>query len=117
MKRRIDTLALNGLETAKAAEGPGTVAQARELQNELDAGVATSVTSLDRCIAIMPWDWRPRMLKNEILLTFDKFAEAEQNARQALEIEPDNPNYLRMLAQVQNFRRMNGEDTARVDSQ
>ncbi|MBN2189397.1 MAG: DUF2723 domain-containing protein [Chitinispirillaceae bacterium] len=55
---------------------------------------------LDRCVAIIPSDWRPRALRHEMLVTHGRLEEAEGKMRQALAIEPGNADYLRMLAQA-----------------
>jgi hypothetical protein len=55
---------------------------------------------LDQCVAMMPWDWRPRMLRHETLMGHGRAADAETKMREALTIEPDNAEYLKMLAQA-----------------
>jgi len=73
----------------------------RQFEQRLDA----SMNSIDRCMAMMPWDWRPRMLKHEILMGLGRADDAERNARAALETDPENQQYIRMLAQAQDLRR------------
>ncbi|MBN2037453.1 MAG: DUF2723 domain-containing protein [Chitinispirillaceae bacterium] len=58
------------------------------------------VDKLNQCISLIPWDWRPRALLHELLVGHDRAAEAEKKMREALRIEPDNPDYLRMLVQA-----------------
>jgi predicted Zn-dependent protease len=48
----------------------------------------------------MPWDWRPRMLRHEMLMDNDRIEEAEQRVKEALLVEPDKIEYLKMHAQV-----------------
>jgi predicted Zn-dependent protease len=48
----------------------------------------------------VPWDWRPRALLHESLLIDNQLAEAENRMREALRVQPDNTQYLRMMAQV-----------------
>lgn len=58
------------------------------------------LNKLNQCVAMMPWDWRPRMLRHETLMGHGKPLEAEEKMREALEIEPGNTEYLRMFAQA-----------------
>jgi len=58
------------------------------------------LTKLDQCVGIMPWDWRPRVLRHEMLLTHGKHEEAEVKMREALKIEPNNAEYQKMLVQT-----------------
>ena len=59
-----------------------------------------AVGKLTQCVGLMPSDWRPRALLHEILVSAGRLPEAEMRMRQALAIEPDNTEYLRLLAQV-----------------
>jgi tetratricopeptide (TPR) repeat protein len=67
----------------------------REYEQKLDLVVA----KMDQCVALMPGDWRPRMLRQEFLANHGRAAEAEKRAREALLIDPDNIEYVKMLAQ------------------
>jgi tetratricopeptide (TPR) repeat protein len=58
------------------------------------------VTKLDQCDKIMPWDWRPKALRHEILISNDRVEEAEKKIREALVTEPENEQYLKMLVQA-----------------
>jgi hypothetical protein len=58
------------------------------------------LSRLDRCVAIIPWDWRPRALRSEMLVSHGRPGDAEAKMRQALAIEPGNIDYLRLLAQA-----------------
>jgi predicted Zn-dependent protease len=58
------------------------------------------LSKLDQCIALIPWDWRPRALRHDMLVTHGRVAEAETKIREALKIEPEKADYLRMLAQT-----------------
>ncbi|HUI93236.1 MAG TPA: DUF2723 domain-containing protein [Chitinivibrionales bacterium] len=62
--------------------------------------VDLAVSTMDRCVAMMPWDWRPRMLRHEFLTDHNRAAEAEKRAREALSIDSGNIEYVKMLAQA-----------------
>jgi tetratricopeptide (TPR) repeat protein len=59
-----------------------------------------AVSKMDQCVALMPGDWRPRMLRQEFLANHNRAAEAERRAREALSIDPENIEYVKMLAQA-----------------
>jgi hypothetical protein len=69
-------------------------------QKEYDRVLGAVIGTMDQCIALMPQDWRPRMLRQEFLVNHSRFAEAESRAREALAIDPENLEYLKMLAQA-----------------
>jgi len=71
----------------------------KEYQEQLDF----VVNKMDQCVAIMPWDWRPRMLRHEFLINHNRAKEAEQRAREALKIDSDNMEYVKMLAQALEY--------------
>lgn len=78
-------------------DSAGALAREQKFYNDT---VSLVLKKLNQCISLIPWDWRPRALRNELLVADDRFAEAEKTMREALKIEPANPQYLRMLAQV-----------------
>jgi Flp pilus assembly protein TadD len=59
-----------------------------------------AVNELDRCVALMPWDWRPRALRHEFLIRHGRADEAVGRMREALIIDSANVEYKRMLAQA-----------------
>jgi hypothetical protein len=65
-----------------------------------DDTLSMVLNKLDQCVSMMPWDWRPRMLRHETLLGHGRAVEAEAKMREALTIEPENSEYLKMLAQA-----------------
>jgi tetratricopeptide (TPR) repeat protein len=71
-----------------------------EKKREYADTLAIVLSKLDQCVAMIPWDWRPRVLRHELLVAHGRAAEAEKKIREALKIEPENPDYLRMLLQV-----------------
>jgi tetratricopeptide (TPR) repeat protein len=62
--------------------------------------VDLAIGKLDQCVGLMPWDWRPRMLRHEMLIDADRTYEAEKRVKEALRIEPDKVEYLKMYAMV-----------------
>jgi hypothetical protein len=69
-------------------------------KQQLDSDVTTAVNLLDKCVDVVPWDQRSRMLRQEFLLNYGRTAMAEQRIKEALLVEPDNPEYIKMAAQV-----------------
>jgi hypothetical protein len=74
--------------------------QLANVKKAYDDSLPMVLDKLNQCVAMMPWDWRPRMLRNELLLEHGRPAEAEAKMREALTIEPDNEEYLKMLVQA-----------------
>jgi hypothetical protein len=58
-----------------------------------------AIGKLDQCVSLMPWDWRPRALRQEMLMANDLVDIANTRADEALRIEPNNVEYLKMKAQ------------------
>jgi hypothetical protein len=58
------------------------------------------VRELNKCVTIVPWDWRPRALLQEFLVNHNRLAEAEKSAREAIASDPTNVEFIRMYAQV-----------------
>jgi hypothetical protein len=81
---------------ASAVPPAGLEEQKRAYTDTLDM----VLSKLDQCVALIPWDWRPRALRHEILVTHGRVAEAETKIREALKIEPKNDDYLRLLTQA-----------------
>lgn len=75
-------------------------AELQQARTQYTSDVDMVVEKLDECVALMPWDWRPRTLRHEVLLTHGRAEEAVQRAREALEINPDWVDYKKMLAQA-----------------
>jgi hypothetical protein len=88
-----------GLEKT-AAGRPGPAAVLAEERKRYGDTLAIVLGGLERCISLVPWDWRPRALLHESLLIDNQLAEAENRMREALRVQPDNTQYLRMMAQV-----------------
>ncbi|MGD9201638.1 MAG: hypothetical protein PVI26_08760, partial [Chitinispirillia bacterium] len=62
------------------------------------------INKLDQCVGLMPWDWRPRMIRQELLMTHDRLDLAFERIQEALLIEPENMDYLKMKAQLHEMR-------------
>jgi tetratricopeptide (TPR) repeat protein len=58
------------------------------------------IRELNKCVSIVPWDWRPRALLQEFLVNHNRLAEAEKSAREAIASDPTNVEFTRMYAQV-----------------
>ena len=76
------------------------VALLHQKQDEYTGKVNMVINKMTQCVNLMPWDWRPRAMRQELLISFERYADAENAARQALLVEPENVEYSRMLAQA-----------------
>jgi Flp pilus assembly protein TadD len=81
--------------------------QSKEAQYKKQVDIA--VNAMDRCVSIMPTDWRPRMLRQEFLMNHDRFDEAEKRAREALGVDPENTEYMKMLTQTLEMKGQHAE--------
>jgi|WetSurMetagenome_2_1015567.scaffolds.fasta_scaffold00149_27 tetratricopeptide (TPR) repeat protein len=70
------------------------------LRKEYDGKLDLVIAELGKCIGYIPWDWRPRALLQEFLINHGRYVEAEKAAREALTVDPQNPEYMRMLSQA-----------------
>jgi tetratricopeptide (TPR) repeat protein len=69
-------------------------------QKAYEGSLNIVITELNKCVAIVPWDWRPRALLQEFLVNHNRLAEAEKSARDAIASDPSNTEFVRMFAQV-----------------
>lgn len=58
------------------------------------------LAKLDQCVAFMPSDWRPRVLRHELLMSHNMTAKAEETMKQALMLDPANEDYMKYLVQA-----------------
>lgn len=94
LKRQIELL------EKTADQNPEVQAQLASVRSEYDEKLDLAVTKMDQCIGLMPYEWRWRALRQEMLMTHGLFDQAEKRAREALKIEPENPEYLKALGQA-----------------
>ncbi|MBD3314895.1 MAG: DUF2723 domain-containing protein, partial [Chitinivibrionales bacterium] len=78
----------------------GVDAELAALRTRYETRLNTVINKLDQCVSLMPWDWRPRMLRQEILLANERYDLALKRIREARRIEPDKVEYLQMEAQL-----------------
>jgi tetratricopeptide (TPR) repeat protein len=90
--------ALGKLPADKDTAGTKVGALLSQKKSDLDARLDLVISKLDQCVGLMPWDWRPRALRNEFLVGFKRAEEAERRMREALNVEPGNVEYLKMLS-------------------
>ncbi len=95
LKQRIEALEQGAGETNQEASAE-LAATRKEYQEKLDLAIG----KMDQCISLMPYEWRWRMLRQEMLMAHGLYDQAENRAREALEIEPNNPEYLKSLGQA-----------------
>jgi tetratricopeptide (TPR) repeat protein len=101
-------------DTGKVVK-PGTIPKAERVallqskEAEYAKKVDRAVTTMDQCVSIMPTDWRPRMLRQEFLMNHDRLEEAEKRAREAIKVDPDNTEYMKMLTQTLEMKGKHAE--------
>jgi tetratricopeptide (TPR) repeat protein len=83
-----------------AADSVPAVADVEQLRKQYVETLDLAIGKLDQCVALMPWDWRPRALRHRVLISHDRAEEAERRMREALLIEPSNNDYKKMLVQT-----------------
>ncbi len=88
------------LEKASAGGSQDSVDILSEKKKQYQDTLDLAVGKLDQCVRIMPWDWRPRVLRHEILMNHDRVEEAEKKMREAIALDPNNVEYQKLLAQA-----------------
>ncbi len=68
-----------------------------EMENQKDFNHA--IQRLNQCTKLIPWDWRPYMLRQELYVSAGKKDEAEKEIIEAVKRYPDNVELLRLQAQ------------------
>ncbi len=95
---------IEALQNPSADSAADTVADKETLlaskRAEYDTTLYLAVGKLNQCVALMPWDWRPRALRQEILMAHDRYDEALDMIKQARSIDPENTDYMKMEAQI-----------------
>lgn len=96
---------VSGLEKAHQDSGAkwdvDAGARLSKIRTAYEDTLALAINKLDQCVAVMPWDWRPRLLRQEVLMSHERWEEALVRIKQAREVEPGNTEYLKLEAQVQ----------------
>lgn len=91
------------------ALGSDSLGQLAVVQKQYDDTLALAIGQLNDCVGIMPWDWRLRTLRHQMLIENERYAEAESRMREALVVEPGKADYLKMLAQALDKQNKQGE--------
>jgi tetratricopeptide (TPR) repeat protein len=70
-------------------------------QNEYDSMIDMVVSLLDQCVAIMPWDWRPRLMRQEVLMSSNRRLEsAMKRIDESLRVDPDQKEFQKIKARL-----------------
>jgi predicted negative regulator of RcsB-dependent stress response len=78
---------------------PAIDSTSKALQNENTKDFDYAMQRLNQCTKIIPWDWRPYMLRQELFVSAGKLKEAENEIQQAVNKYPENIELLRLEAQ------------------
>jgi Protein of unknown function (DUF2723)/Tetratricopeptide repeat len=98
LQKQIATASVSGAKNAASIDEKKAILMVKEKAYEDSLNLV--VTELNKCISIVPWDWRPRALLQEFLVNHNRLAEAEKSARDAVASDPSNTEFVRMYAQV-----------------
>ncbi len=104
MRERLDAMKADvkslGEQAADGQASDSLRAALVEKSNEYETWLNTIVGKLDECVALMPWDWRPRMVRHQMLIAHERNEEALARAREALLLNPGYGDYRKMLAEA-----------------
>jgi ACR3 family arsenite efflux pump ArsB len=94
LKREAESLkaeAAEAMDTA-ATQQPAQPAskKAAEAEKLYRERLASVVTFLDKCVEIMPWDWRARGIHHEFLMDHGMFGEAAAALERSIAEDPEN---------------------------
>lgn len=95
---RLEQQSLDSTMTSSARDS--VAAMLGELRAHYQSELDMVIGKLDQCVGLMPWDWRPRTLRHNFLVSYGRAEEAEKRMREALIIDPAHTDYLKMLAQA-----------------
>jgi hypothetical protein len=79
---------------------PAISSQITSLKAQNDIDINRALNRLEQCTKLISWDWRPYMLRQELLVSIGKKAEAEQEIINAVKANPNNVELLRLQAQI-----------------
>jgi len=74
--------------------------EALALKAQLESNRKTAHNVMTQCVDFVPFDWGPRYIRHEILMTQDMAEQAETYAREAIEYNNREHRYKQMLAQA-----------------
>jgi len=107
LKAEIDNLEKPLPDSLVEADSSLVAVRQEELEakkKEYYGNVDIVINKLDQCVILMPWDWRPRLLRQEILMTHDRLDEATERIEEALRINPEKKEYLKLKARLFDMR-------------
>jgi Flp pilus assembly protein TadD len=110
-KAEIDKMLVDALKNTKSkgVDKQTAVGVLQTLQADYENQLDTVIHALDRCIQLIPSDWRSRMLRQEFLVNHNRLDEAEKRSREALIVDPHNPEYLKMASRTLEIRGKHAE--------
>jgi tetratricopeptide (TPR) repeat protein len=101
MKTEVEKLKATIADTSADS---AAAAAARAVVNKKESAYKDTLNlvleKLQECIGFMPDDWRPRILRHEVLMGNDMGEEAEKAMKEALAIEPGNKEYMKGYVQA-----------------
>ena len=110
---RVDALQKQTFDTTlTVALRDSLAAQLGALRVRYETDLEMVIVKLHQCVGLMPWDWRPRTLRHQFLIAHGRHDEAQMRMREALLVNPDHSDYLKMLAQALEEGGKQGEAAA-----
>ncbi|GBU22414.1 hypothetical protein R80B4_02323 [Fibrobacteres bacterium R8-0-B4] len=80
-----DTAAVNQKADLSAA-----AEKAEQAERHYKKNLASSVAFLDKCVEMMPWDWRARGIHHEFLIDHGMYEEAAAAIERSIAEDPEN---------------------------
>jgi tetratricopeptide (TPR) repeat protein len=103
LKSEVDQLKARAAAPKDSSTGDSSLASTDELaakEKVYKDSLNLVLDKLNQCVGLMPADWRPRVLRHEVLMSNDMSDIAEKDMRKALEIDPTNEEYMKYLVQA-----------------
>ncbi len=70
------------------------------LQTYYNESVEEIINKMDRCVSIIPWDYRSRRYRHQFLMEFGKYELAIKRLEEALLVEPKHKEYNELLKEA-----------------
>jgi hypothetical protein len=109
---KTDAKAKAKIDTAETAARATTASAASEKAAEAEKRYKEKLTSvvafLDKCVEIMPWDWRARGIHHEFLMDHNMFDEAAAAIERSIAEDPENRAKYEPLLERANAARGRG---------
>lgn len=90
----------NATDILEEAKKRDLAEKKRELAEKTEAFKPVMFEKLDQCICLMPWNWRVRLLQQNVLMEYGESDLALEKIKLAQKIEPGKKEYLQQEARL-----------------